>query len=43
MLICHDHAPESGFGPDEALDLESGLPADDDAPNAQLHSVTADD
>lgn len=27
---CHDHAPESDFGPDECLDLHSGRPVDDD-------------
>ena len=42
-LVCFEHAPESGFGPDECLDIETGLPADDDAPNAQLRSLTAED
>ena len=29
MLVCNDHAPESGFGPDECLDLETGQPVDE--------------
>jgi hypothetical protein len=27
-LVCIDHAPETGFGPDECLDLETGKPVD---------------
>jgi hypothetical protein len=29
-LVCHDHAPEAGFDPSECLDVETGLPADED-------------
>jgi hypothetical protein len=29
-LVCHEHAPESGSDPRVCLDLESGLPADQD-------------
>ena len=28
--VCPEHAPESGFDPSECLDLETGLPADQD-------------
>ena len=29
-MACHGHAPESEFGPDECLDLVTGMPADTD-------------
>jgi hypothetical protein len=29
-LVCHEHAPGSGFDPRDCLDLETGLPADED-------------
>jgi hypothetical protein len=30
QLICPDHAPETGFDPSECLDVETGMPADQD-------------
>jgi hypothetical protein len=29
-LLCHDHAPESDYLPSDCLDVETGMPADED-------------